>query len=304
MKKDSFIKYSIFIDKMAKPLFAVGIKRYSVISEKDNLRSIRMRKDRADKIILNRGLAESHQKAQAMIMAGLVYSGGQRIEKPGQKIGADEEISIKERMPYVSRGGLKLEEALEAFKISVEGKVAADLGSSTGGFTDCLLQKGARRVYAVDVDIRQLDWRLREDPRVVLLEKNARYLEETDFGDALDIVTMDLSFISVLKVLPAVRRFLEDGQLLTLLKPQFEVGKGEIGKKGIVRDPRLHQAVLGDIVREASGIGFKLRGLTDISIRGQKGNREFFAFWSLGEDSLDSEQVERIIKEVVWNGKN
>lgn len=263
-----------------------------------------MRKERADKIIVNRGLAESRHKAQALIMAGLVFSEGRRIEKPGQRIGVDEKISIKKKMLYVSRGGLKLEEALDAFKISVKGKVAADLGASTGGFTDCLLQKGAKRVYAVDVDTRQLDWRLREDPRVILIEKNARYLKKSDFRETLDIVTMDLSFISVLKVLPAVKEFLGAGRFLSLLKPQFEVGKGEVGKKGIVRDPFLHQEVLWKIANEASRIGFKLRGLIETSVRGQKGNREFFALWSLGEDFLSRVQVQRIIKEVVWDEKN
>ena len=134
-----------------------------------------MKKERADKIIAGRGLAESQRKAQALIMAGLVFSEGQRIEKPGQMISADQEISLKEKMPYVSRGGLKLKEALEAFQIPIQGKVAADLGASTGGFIDCLLQKGAKRIYAVDVDIRQIDWRLREDPRVICIQKNARY---------------------------------------------------------------------------------------------------------------------------------
>ncbi|MCK4759176.1 MAG: TlyA family RNA methyltransferase, partial [Candidatus Aminicenantes bacterium] len=163
-----------------------------------------MKKERADKVLSSRGLAESRQKAQALIMAGLVYSGEQRIEKPGQMIAVDMELSLKERLPYVSRGGLKLQEALEAFEIPVQDKIAADLGASTGGFTDCLLQKGAKMVYAVDVDTSQIDWRLREDPRVVCIEKNARYLSKGDFADIPEIVTTDLSFISVLKVLPAV----------------------------------------------------------------------------------------------------
>lgn len=263
-----------------------------------------MRKERADKIIVNRGLAESRHKAQALIMAGLVFSEGRRVEKSGQKIGVDEKIFIKEKMPYVSRGGLKLEGALDAFEIPIGGKVAADLGVSTGGFTDCLLQKGAKRVYAVDVDTRQLDLRIRKDPRVILIEKNARYLKKSNFRETLDIVTMDLSFISVLKVLPAVKEFLGAGRLLSLLKPQFEVGKGEVGKKGIVRDPFLHQEVLWKIASEASRIGFKLRGVIETSVRGQKGNREFFAFWSLEEDSLSPARVQRIIKEVVWDEKN
>jgi len=263
-----------------------------------------MKKERADKIIAGRGLAESRQKAQALIMAGMVFTEGQRIEKPGQMIGIDQEISLKEKMPYVSRGGLKLEEALEAFNISLKGKVAADLGASTGGFIDCLLQKGARTVYAVDVDIRQIDWRLREDPRVICKQKNARYLTKDDFDNSLDIVTTDLSFISVLKVLPAVKEFLGDGMLLSLIKPQFEVGKGQVGKKGVVRNPALHEDVLGKIIEQAHKMGFALRGLIKSSLLGQKGNREFFIFWSLEEEALSQGEVLRLIKEAVWNEKS
>lgn len=263
-----------------------------------------MRKERADKIMLHRGLADSRHKAQALIMAGVVFSEGGRVEKPGQKIGIGEEISVRESMPYVSRGGLKLEKALDAFDISAGGKVVADLGSSTGGFTDCLLQRGAVKVYAVDVDVRQLDLHLRENPRVITIEKNARYLKKNDFKEAIDIVTVDLSFISVLKVLPAVSDFIGNGELIVLLKPQFEVGKGEVGKKGIVRDPHQHQEVLWKIVMAASGIGFKIRGLMGSPVRGQKGNREFFAHWSLEKDSVSPDDVKRIIKEVVWNEKD
>ncbi len=249
-------------------------------------------------------MAESRQKAQALIMAGLVFSEGQRVEKPGQMISLDQEISLKEKMPYVSRGGLKLEEALEAFKIPVKGKVAADLGASTGGFIDCLLQKGARKVYAVDVDIRQIDWRLREDPRVICIQKNARYLKKDEFEDALDIVTIDLSFISVLKVLPAVKGFLAGGRLLSLIKPQFEVGKGQVGKKGVVRNQALHEDVLNRIIEESHKMGFALRGLIKSSHPGQKGNREFFVFWSLGKESINQGEVQRLIKEAVWNEKS
>jgi 23S rRNA (cytidine1920-2'-O)/16S rRNA (cytidine1409-2'-O)-methyltransferase len=263
-----------------------------------------MKKERADKIIADRGLAESRQKAQALIMAGLVFSEGQKVEKPGQMIGIDQEISLKEKMPYVSRGGLKLDEALKVFNISPIGKVAADLGASTGGFIDCLLQKGAKRIYAVDVDIRQIDWRLREDPRVICIQKNARYLKKDDFDNSLDIVTTDLSFISVLKVLPAVKEFLGDGALLSLIKPQFEVGKGQVGKKGVVRNPALHEDVLGKVIEEAYKMGFALRGLVKSSHLGQKGNREFFVFWSLEEEALSKGEVQRLIKEAVWNEKS
>jgi len=263
-----------------------------------------MSKERADKIIVSRGLAESCQKAQALIMAGLVFSEGQRIEKPSQRISKNQTIFLKEKIPYVSRGGLKLVEALDDFDISVKGKIAADLGTSTGGFTDCLLKQGVKKVYAVDVDIRQIDCHLREDNRVILLEKNARYLKREDFEDVLDIITTDLSFISIIKVLPAIKEFLGRGQLISLLKPQFEVEKHQVGKKGIVRNPILHEEVLDRIIKEAHKIGFKLQGLTKSSIRGLKGNREFFVFWSLGGKSLSAGDTQRLIKEAVWNEKD
>lgn len=263
-----------------------------------------MKKERADKVLASRGLAESRQKAQALIMAGLVFSGKQRIEKPGQMIAEDRELTLKEKMPYVSRGGLKLAEALEVFKVPIQDKVAADLGSSTGGFTDCLLQKGAKMVYAVDVDISQLDWHLKEDSRVICIEKNARYLTKDDFNPTPDIVTTDLSFISVLKVLPAVKEFLGNGQLLSLIKPQFEAGKGQVGKKGIVRDAAIHEEVLTGTIAEAHKMGFVTRGVIQSPIRGQKGNREFFICWSLTEKSLSQKEIQSLIKEAVWNEKN
>lgn len=263
-----------------------------------------MKKERADKVLAGRGLAESRQKAQALIMAGLVFSGKQRIEKPGQMIAADRELTLKEKMPYVSRGGLKLAEALDAFRIPIQDKVAADLGASTGGFTDCLLQRGAMMVYAVDVDTSQLDWQLREDSRVVCIEKNARYLTREDFTPVPNAVTTDLSFISVLKVLPAVKEFLDDGQLISLIKPQFEAGKGQVGKKGIIRDPAVHEEVLTRTIEEAHKIGFRTRGVIRSPVLGQKGNREFFIWWSLTEKPLGQKEVQRLIKEAVWNEKN
>lgn len=261
-------------------------------------------KERADKVVVDMGLAESYQKAQALIMAGRVFSDGERIDKPGQKVNSNQEIIIKEQMPYVSRGGFKLSEALDRFGISVSGKIAADLGSSTGGFTDCLLQQGAQKVYAVDVDTRQLDWRLRQDSRVVLIEKNARYLDKDDFSDPLDIITADLSFISVLKVLPAIKGFIGDGVLVALIKPQFEVGKGQVGKKGVVRDPSLHEKVLVEMIEEAEEVGFHSVGLAKSPIRGQKGNREFFLLWSIQRPALTPDRMKTLIKEAVWNEKD
>ncbi|OGD27988.1 MAG: hypothetical protein A2028_03210 [Candidatus Aminicenantes bacterium RBG_19FT_COMBO_59_29] len=259
-----------------------------------------VKKERADRIVLSRGLAESREKAQALIMAGLVTAGGRKVEKPGELIEAGVSLAVEKGSPYVSRGGLKLSEALEAFAVRVSGKVAADLGASTGGFTDCLLQRGARVVYAVDVSTRQLDWRLRRDPRVVPLEKNARYLSPEDFPERPDLVTVDLSFISVLKVLPAVRQFLAEGELLCLLKPQFEVGKGQVGKRGVVRNPVQHAEVLGLLLEKARGLGFGVRGLHGCKVRGQKGNREFFVRWKLTGPFLSSEKARELVREVVY----
>jgi len=259
------------------------------------------KKERADKLVVSRGYADSRHKAQALIMAGLVYSGGSRVEKAGQLVPVDHALTLKETAPYASRGGLKLKEALDTFDISVEGQIAADLGVSTGGFTDCLLKEGAKKVYAVDVDTRQIDVHLRNDPRVILLEKNARHLIKTDFQDVLDVIVLDLSFISVLKVLPAVKRIIGQGTLLALIKPQFEVGKGKVGKKGIVRDPVQHEEVLERISREAEAMSFSFRGVIKTSVRGQKGNQEFFVHWSLQEHSSGSSHAITMIKEAVWD---
>lgn len=258
-------------------------------------------KERADKLLVSQGLAKSRHEAQALIMAGLVYSRKERIEKPGQRIPVDAAIFLKETMPYVGRGGLKLKEALETFRVAAEGKIAADLGASTGGFTDCLLKEGAKKVYAVDVDIKQLDVHLRKDPRVVCLEKNARYLQSKDFQDSLDLVTMDLSFISVLKILPAIQKILADGDLIALIKPQFEVGKDQVGKGGIVRSPELHEDVLKRVLEEAGKMGFGAQALMKTSVRGQRGNREFFIRWSLSKTPLTQAQTLKFIKEAVWN---
>jgi 23S rRNA (cytidine1920-2'-O)/16S rRNA (cytidine1409-2'-O)-methyltransferase len=198
---------------------------------------------------------------------------------------------------------LKLEEALNKFNVSVKDKIAADLGASTGGFTDCLLQSGAKGIYAVDVEIRQMDWNLSKDSRVVCIDKNARHLSKDDFPEELDLVTMDLSFISVLKVLPALKELLGKGMLLCLIKPQFEVGRGQVGEKGVVRDGALHEEVLNRIINEAGKMGFGVKGLIRSSTRGQKGNREFFVLWSLGKSPFSLHEIQVIIKEAVWDEK-
>lgn len=246
-----------------------------------------MKKERLDKVMVARGLAATCEKAQALVMAGLVSSGETRLDKPGRLIPPDLPLDVEKPPPFVSRGGLKLAEALDAFRVDATGAVCLDIGSSTGGFTDCLLQRGAARVYAVDVDVRQIDARLRDDPRVTLVEKNARFLERGDLGGTgcVDLIVMDVSFISILKVLPALRAFFRpEGTtiLLTLIKPQFEAGRGQVGRKGIVRDPALHAEILGRVVGEAGALGFALGGLIRCATRGRQGNQEFFARWTLG----------------------
>jgi 23S rRNA (cytidine1920-2'-O)/16S rRNA (cytidine1409-2'-O)-methyltransferase len=254
-------------------------------------------KERADKLLLRRGLAPTREKAQALIMAGLVFSGPAQVLKAGSLLDEDAGLSLKDTLPFASRGGLKLAEALDRFAVDVREKTAVDIGASTGGFTDCLLQRGARKVYAVDVDTKQLDWKLRNDPRVVTIEKNARYLVPGDLPEPPDIITVDVSFISLLKVLTALADVPGGWLLLALVKPQFEAGRREVGKKGIVRDPAVHAAVLDRVVSGARERGFALRGLIPCSARGQKGNVEFFGFWEPGGRGPGRAAEETWIKE-------
>lgn len=237
-----------------------------------------MARERLDKVVMERGLAESRARAQALILAGQVIVNGQRVDKVGQMIAPDAEIRIKgETLRYVSRGGLKLEAALHEFHINPTGKTCIDIGASTGGFTDCLLQHGAAQVYAVDVGRNQLAWKIRQDPRVVVIEgQNARNLEPDQFPVRFDIATVDVSFISLAKIFPAVRPILaEEGDCIALVKPQFEVGKGEVGRGGIVSDPAKHRRVLMEIKEAASGIGLTAFGVIPSPILGAEGNREF-----------------------------
>ena len=330
-----------------------------------------IKKVRLDKLLVDRGLADSLPKAQAIIMAGLVFQGQERLDKPGRMIPVDLPLTVEKPLPFVGRGGLKLEEALDVFKIDAAGRICADIGSSTGGFTDCLLKRGAAKVFAVDVDIRQLDARLRADPRVATIEKNARFLEPGDFAERPSLVVMDVSFISVLKVMPALRKIMEEDAaiasppkgarndssmgdiipvsefraaqcqkigivspvllseylsdrnrdpgivspiphhaqnreigivspiLISLIKPQFEAEKGQIGKKGLVRDPAVHRDVLTRIAGGAADIGLRLRGLISCSTRGQKGNQEFFGLWSFGGVPLSEASVASWIETAV-----
>jgi 23S rRNA (cytidine1920-2'-O)/16S rRNA (cytidine1409-2'-O)-methyltransferase len=233
-------------------------------------------KHRIDSLLVERGLVESRAKAQALIMAGEVSVGGKTVIKAGTLVTEEAAIDILQPPPFVSRGGVKLDYALDQFQLDVTSKIAADIGASTGGFTDCLLQRGADRVYAVDVGYGQLDYRLRRDKRVVVLERvNARY--PIDLPEKIDMATLDLSFISVEKVLPSVAKLLkDDGYLVVLLKPQFEAKRSEVGKGGIVKKPPVHARVLGRFIAWVVSQGFRLGGLVASPILGAEGNTEFF----------------------------
>ena len=243
-------------------------------------------KTRIDKALHERGFAESRSKAQALVMAGVVLVNDRRVEKPSEAVGAEDVIRIKGDSPearYVGRGGLKLEHALREFKLDPLGLNCIDIGSSTGGFTDCLLQRGARRVTAIDAGTNQLDWKLRSDPRVDVHENtNARTLSPDDFPDRFDMAVMDVSFISVTKIFPVIVEILKPGgKMIVLIKPQFEVGKGEVGKGGIVREPEKHERVIREVNESAAGIGFRPVGVIDSPILGAEGNKEFLALYEL-----------------------
>jgi 23S rRNA (cytidine1920-2'-O)/16S rRNA (cytidine1409-2'-O)-methyltransferase len=237
------------------------------------------KKQRLDQLLVERGLVESRAKAQALVLAGRVFSGERRLDKPGLGVAPDTVLELRgPSSPYVSRGGIKLAHGLDHFGIDPKGMVALDLGASTGGFSDVLLQRGAARVYAVDVGHGQLDWRLRNDPKVVVLERtNARYLNRELIPEPLDLVVCDASFISLRLVLSAALQLTLPGAcLVALIKPQFEVGKGLVGKGGVVRDPALHAQVCADIARWLTEEqGWQVLGITESPITGPKGNREF-----------------------------
>ena len=237
-----------------------------------------MKKQRLDQLVFDLGLTPSRERARTSIMAGLVYVDGQKADKPGTAVSPESHIELRgNAVPWVSRGGLKLEKALREFACRPEGLCCIDCGASTGGFTDVLLHNGARKVYAVDVGYGQLAWSLRNDARVVCMERtNIRYVTREQIPEELDLAVMDLSFISLRLVLPEVRRLLrEDGQIICLIKPQFEAGKENVGKKGVVRDPAVHEQVLRDFVALATELGFTLRNLTFSPVKGPEGNIEF-----------------------------
>ena len=244
-------------------------------------------KKRLDVLLTEQLYAETRSKAQAIIMAGQVYVNGQKADKPGVSYEENVQIEVRgQTCPYVSRGGLKLEKALRDFGVKPEGFVCSDSGASTGGFTDCLLQQGASKVFAIDVGYGQLDWKIRSDPRVVVMERtNIRYVTPEDLGEPLDLSVIDVSFIGLEIVLPTIKTLLkpEAGQVLCLIKPQFEAGKENVGKKGVVRDAAIHKMVLDNFVALVAGLDFKILGLTFSPVKGPEGNIEF-----LGHLSLDN----------------
>jgi len=231
--------------------------------------------------LVEKGVVQSRERARALIMAGKVAIGGQRVDKPGIQVNIDAPLKLQDRdSPYVSRGGEKMEGALKVFRIDPKGTVVMDVGASTGGFTDCILQKGAQKVYAVDVGYGQLAWRLQKDPRVVNLERrNIRYLQREEVSEEMDLILIDTSFISIEKFLSHLLAFLKKGGvILSLIKPQFEVGKGEVGKGGVVRDKALHERVVERLSNFSRGLGLKVLGVTESPLLGPKGNKEFFIY--------------------------
>ncbi len=235
-------------------------------------------KERLDVLLVKRNLAESREKAKAVIMAGNVFVDGQREDKAGSSFPEDVSIEVRgHTLPYVSRGGLKLEKALQNFDVDVKDKVCTDVGSSTGGFTDCMLQNGAKKVFAIDVGRGQLDWKLRQDSRVVCMEKtNIRYVTPEDIGEPVDFSSIDVSFISLTKVLQPIRDYLtEDGEIVALIKPQFEAGREKVGKKGVVREKSTHREVIEKVTDYALSIGFDVLELDFSPIRGPEGNIEY-----------------------------
>lgn len=238
-----------------------------------------MKKERLDKLLVARGLVESRTKAQALVLAGRVFHGEERLEKPGQLVALDSDLTLRSTLPFVGRGGLKLQAALDHFQVQVTNKRCLDIGASTGGFTDCLLQRGAARVVAVDVGYGQLDWKLRQDSRVEVREKvNARYLDASDFEERFDLIVADVSFISLTKIFPVMPPLAAEGaKAIVLIKPQFELGRDKVGKGGIVRDRDASQKIVHEIVNFAKTVGMSNCGTIESPILGADGNQEFLA---------------------------
>ena len=256
-------------------------------------------KTRLDVLLTERGLLDSRQKAQATIMSGIVFVNGQRVDKVGTAVSNDALIEIRgTTLPYVSRGGLKLEKAMQTFPLTLTGKICADIGASTGGFTDCMLQNGAKKVYAVDVGYGQLDWMLRNDARVVCMERtNARYLTHEEIPEELDFASVDVSFISLKLIFPALYGLLrEGGEIACLIKPQFEAGREKVGKKGVVRDPAVHLEVLEHFLIHAKENHFTVLGITYSPIRGPEGNIEYLGFLRKSEEPDAAVDLQAIVE--------
>ena len=256
-------------------------------------------KTRLDVLLTEQGLQESRQKAQATIMSGLVFVNGQRVDKPGTAVPNGAKIEIRgNTLKYVSRGGLKLEKAMQTFPLTLTGKICADIGASTGGFTDCMLQNGAKKVYAVDVGYGQLDWKLRNDARVVCMERtNARYLTHEEIPEELDFASVDVSFISLKLIFPALYGLLrEGGEIACLIKPQFEAGREKVGKKGVVRDPAVHLEVLEHFLIHAKENHFTVLGITYSPIRGPEGNIEYLGFLRKSEEPDTAVDLQAIVE--------
>lgn len=252
-------------------------------------------KERLDVLLVNRGLAPSREKAKTMIMEGNVFVNNNREDKAGSTFSEDCQIEVRGKtLQYVSRGGLKLEKAMTHFGITLEGKICMDIGASTGGFTDCMLQNGAQKVYAVDVGYGQFAWKLRQDERVVCMEKtNIRYVTPEQIGDALDFASVDVSFISLTKVLgPAKELLKEDGQMVCLIKPQFEAGREKVGKKGVVRDKGVHEEVIEKVISFALETGFSIYNLEYSPIKGPEGNIEYLVYIGRSEEPKKEESVD------------
>ncbi|MCT4621569.1 MAG: TlyA family RNA methyltransferase [Marinisporobacter sp.] len=260
-------------------------------------------KNRLDVILVEKGFFDSREKAKTSIMAGIVFVDNQRVDKAGTKVDSDAKFEIKGKvMPYVSRGGLKLEKAMKAFHITLENKKALDIGASTGGFTDCMLINGATKVFSIDVGYGQLAWKLRQDERVVVMERtNIRYVTREDIPDEIDFASIDVSFISLKLVLPVVKKLVkENGEVVCLIKPQFEAGREKVGKKGVVRDIRVHEEVIHKIVSFALASGFTLRGLSFSPIKGPEGNIEYLAYL-INKETEDEIDLENMVQDIVSN---
>ena len=261
-----------------------------------------MSKERLDVLLVKRNLAKTREKAKRLIMAGLVFTNTERLDKPGMKVDSDIPLSVKGSIPYVSRGGFKLEKALEVFNTSVEDKVMVDIGASTGGFTDCALQNGAKKVYAIDVGYNQLDWKLRNDERVIVKERiNFRYVTKDLFTEGLpNFATIDVSFISLRLILPVLKEILQpNSDIIALIKPQFEAEREQVGKKGVIRDKKVHMEVLEKIITFAKEEGFTLLGLTYSPITGGEGNIEFLAHFGWEVSQVNQKETQIDYKEIV-----